>query len=89
MPLPLSLAMASSFAATSAPAAAAAAARTFLPASTSRPLSLAGRIPAKRAFRRGRFSVCNVAAPAAAEQVPHSSFLSHSVARLFSKTRGC
>jgi magnesium chelatase subunit I len=88
MPLPLSLAMASSFAATSAPAAAAAA-RTFLPASTSRPLSLAGRIPAKRAFRRGRFSVCNVAAPAAAEQVPHSSFLSHSVARLFSKTRGC
>jgi magnesium chelatase subunit I len=87
MPLPLSLAMASSFAATSAPAAAAA--RTFLPASTSRPLSLAGRIPAKRAFRRGRFSVCNVAAPAAAEQVPHSSFLSHSVARLFSKTRGC
>ncbi|KAG2615057.1 hypothetical protein PVAP13_3NG028600 [Panicum virgatum] len=53
-----------------------AAARALLPASISRPLSLAaaassGRIPPSSkglGFRRGRFTVCNVAAPTAAEK---------------------
>nr|CAB3463183.1 unnamed protein product [Digitaria exilis] len=67
--MPLLSTMASPFSPTSA-------ARARLPASTSRPLSLAaaassGRIPLSRkgiGFRRGRFAVCNVAAPTAAEQ---------------------
>jgi len=53
-----------------------AAARALLPASISRPLSLAaaassGRIPPSSkglGFRRGRFTICNVAAPTAAEK---------------------
>ncbi|XP_066358866.1 magnesium-chelatase subunit ChlI, chloroplastic isoform X2 [Miscanthus floridulus] len=68
--LPLLLAMASTFSPTSA-------ARALLPGSTSRPLFLAaaaassGRIQPSRKgldFRRGQFTVCNVAAPTAAEQ---------------------
>ncbi|KAL6893475.1 hypothetical protein ACP4OV_007573 [Aristida adscensionis] len=59
----------STFSPTSAPAAS----RVLLPVSTSRSPSLAaaaasGRLLSNRRFRRGRFSVCNVAAPAAAEQ---------------------
>ncbi|RLM99197.1 magnesium-chelatase subunit ChlI, chloroplastic isoform X2 [Panicum miliaceum] len=57
------------------------AARALLPASTSRPLALAaaassGRIPPSRkglGFRRGRFTICNVAAPTAAEQEAKAS----------------
>nr|ACF85806.1 unknown [Zea mays] len=67
--LPLLPVMASTFSPTSA-------ARALLPGSTSRPLFLAasassGRIQPSRKgldFRRGRFTVCNVAAPTAAEQ---------------------
>ncbi|TVU51016.1 hypothetical protein EJB05_02418, partial [Eragrostis curvula] len=72
MPPPLFPAMASSFSPTTAPAAAASA-RALLSASTSRPLALAGRIPSKKGFRRGRFAVCNVAVPAAAEQEAKAS----------------